>query len=172
MTCLLAGLAGSKIVLFSRTGTYFCPWGTGYGQKKREGAFFSLLSYPTIILLDYPFFGKVALGVEGGHTAGTRRGDRLAVHFVLGITTGEHPFDPGVAATGNGADVARLVEFQPALENIGVRLMADSGKKSVDISVINELVEKLKTSTDGLARAVSTETELAERTAIEQAKGQ
>jgi len=70
--------------------------------------------------------------------------------------------------------IARIGGLVDDVKNITQQLAEKTleSEKSVDISVINELVEKLKTSTDGLARAVSTETELAERTAIEQAKGQ
>lgn len=70
--------------------------------------------------------------------------------------------------------IARIGGLLDDVKNITQQLAEKTleSEKSVDISVINELVEKLKTSTDGLARAVSTETELAEKTAIEQAKGQ
>src|SRR3954469_3244476 len=74
---------------------------------------------------------QVALGVDGGHAARARCGDRLGVHVVLDVAAGEHAFDVGRGGPGTEArdQVAAVLHRELALEQRGVRLVSDGDEQ-------------------------------------------
>ena len=73
---------------------------------------------------------EIPFGVEGGHAAGPCRRDRLTVDVVLHVACGEHARDVGAAALA-GDEIAVLVHVQLALEEVGVRRVADRHEHAV-----------------------------------------
>ena len=67
------------------------------------------------------------LGVDGGHAAGAGRGDGLAIHMILNITTGEHALDIGMRS-GVGEQVPVVFEIELTDEEVGVRSVPDGHK--------------------------------------------
>jgi hypothetical protein len=65
------------------------------------------------------------LGLEGRHAAGPGRGDRLTVALVLDVAGGEDPGNAGLGRPRPGEDVALVVELELAVQEVGVRLVAD-----------------------------------------------
>src|SRR6476646_2421773 len=69
--------------------------------------------------------------VEGGHTTGARGSDGLAVAMVLDFTNDINAWNGGQAAM-LGEEIAIAVHLQLALEDGGVRIVADGDENAVD----------------------------------------
>src|SRR5688572_18723386 len=74
--------------------------------------------------------GGVALGVEGGGTAGAGRGDRLTVGVVDDIAGGEEPGHVRPGGRGDDLQVALLVQVELSLEEFGARVVADRDEQT------------------------------------------
>src|SRR4051812_28009022 len=68
---------------------------------------------------------EVLLGLQRGHAARARRGDRLAVLLVLDVAGREHPGDRGQRGARCGQDVALLVRGDLAAQEPGVGHVTD-----------------------------------------------
>src|SRR5215469_6565714 len=73
-----------------------------------------------------------ALSVDGRHAARPRGGHRLAVDGIGGVTAGEDALHPGAARPGLDLDVADGVQRELALDELGVRLVADRYEQRFD----------------------------------------
>src|SRR5271157_5587340 len=73
-----------------------------------------------------------ALSVNRGHAAGSRRGHGLAVDGIGRISAGEDALHPGAACPGLDFDVADRVQRELALDELGVRLVANRDKQRFD----------------------------------------
>src|SRR6266478_4417247 len=80
--------------------------------------------------LAFVLFQKL-FGIQGGHAAGTRGGDRLAVAMVLHVAGNEYTGNRGQAAV-LGEQVAVGIHFEFSLENNGVRIVADGNEYAVE----------------------------------------
>ncbi|EMF27163.1 sugar ABC transporter ATPase [Streptomyces gancidicus BKS 13-15] len=74
--------------------------------------------------------GEEALRVEGCRTAGTGRGDRLAVGVVHHVTGREDARDVGARRGCVDLQVALLVQLQLALEELGARVVTDRDEQA------------------------------------------
>src|SRR5580700_2798010 len=99
----------------------------------------SLRSVARSMPYDYAFVNPLRLarvlfqelfGIEGGHAAGARGGNGLAVAMVLHIASDEHTGDGGQGAVF-GDEVAVGVHLQLALEDGGVGIVADGDEDAV-----------------------------------------
>ena len=79
-------------------------------------------------------FFEVLLDFEGGHAAGARGGDGLAVAAVLDVAAGEDAGNPGEDVVV-GFDVAVLIEIELAGEHAGIGDVADAEKHAADAEV-------------------------------------
>ena len=76
---------------------------------------------------------QIFLGVERGHAAGPRGGDRLTVDLVHHVAAGEHARDAGAGRAGLDLDIAIAVEFELAFEQLGRRRVADRNERAFDV---------------------------------------
>ncbi len=81
------------------------------------------------------FFGQVPFSVQGGHAAGAGGRDGLAVHFVLGVSAGEHAADVGAGRAFFSNDVALLIHFQLTVEHGRVGLVTNGHEKTLHVKV-------------------------------------
>src|SRR5260370_7413023 len=80
--------------------------------------------------LAFVLFQKL-FGIHGGHAAGTRGRDRLAVAMVLHVAGNENTGNRGQAAM-LGEQVAVGIHFEFSLEDNGVRIVADGNEYAVE----------------------------------------
>jgi hypothetical protein len=67
------------------------------------------------------------LGIDGSHATAPGCGDRLSVGEILDVTTGKNTIDTGTG-TFYASDIAIVVQFDLAIEQLSVRSMTDRDK--------------------------------------------
>src|SRR5262245_40929599 len=72
-----------------------------------------------------------ALGVDRGHATAASGGDRLTVHRIVHVASGEHALDAGLLAARGHDHIALGVGGELALEELGVGLVTDGDEHAV-----------------------------------------
>ena len=67
-------------------------------------------------------------GIERGHAAGSGSGDGLAVAFVLNVAAGKNSINAGLGGSGFGDDIASIIKFELAFEELCIGKMPDRKK--------------------------------------------
>src|SRR5688572_19521997 len=73
-----------------------------------------------------------AFGFDGRHAAGTGRRDGLAKDRILNVATSEDTGNIRPGRTGLRSDITQIVQIDLPPENLGVRVMPNSDKQTVD----------------------------------------
>ncbi|ENN87883.1 hypothetical protein RHSP_48695 [Rhizobium freirei PRF 81] len=76
--------------------------------------------------------GQIALRLKRRHAAHPRCRDRLSERIVGHVPCGIDAFDAGRGRIGSGPEIAVVLEFQLALEELGRRRMTDGDENAVD----------------------------------------
>src|SRR6476660_8012790 len=98
----------------------------GYGDSRPSDVNGSRVGRPAIQVARSGLErGDVPLRVQGGRAAGAGSGDGLAVRVVHHVTRREHAGQVGHRGGGGDLDVAALVQFHLAVEQLTTRVVAD-----------------------------------------------
>ena len=80
---------------------------------------------PAILVLLFSHFREITLRLDRSLTAATCSRNRLAIVWIRHITSGKDTWYTCPWCSIDCYDITNLISFQPRLENIGVRLMAN-----------------------------------------------